>query len=142
MELLILLSLLLTPPYAPDGGMTPGTYCTPNSVDFHEYRYQERIPYCRRNVSSATKQRVYDAYGIPSRSRGSAGGYTIDHLIPLSIGGDNSEDNLWPEHESVKATRQNLELDLYNKLKAGEITQDEAVNQVLEAKRNCCFMRD
>jgi hypothetical protein len=47
-----------------------------------------------RNVSSATKARVYAEYGITSHAPGS---YEVDHLIPLELGGSNDIENLWPE---------------------------------------------
>jgi hypothetical protein len=120
-----------TYPRVPLRHKTPGELCAPSHPSFAEYRYRERIPYCRRSVSSALKARVYESYGIPEAERGN---YTIDHLIPLSIGGSNSERNLWPEHRAVKATRPRLEQDLYEALRDGRMTQREAVDTVLEIK--------
>jgi hypothetical protein len=49
-----------------------------------------------RKVSAKTKAKVYAAYKVPKKDRSK---YTIDHLIPLSLGGNNSTKNLWPEPE-------------------------------------------
>lgn len=117
--------------YTPDED-TIGTLCVENNPDFEEYRYKEKIPYCRRNVWGSLKDRIYRRYGIPKRCRDE---YTIDHLIPLSLGGDNSEENLWPEHKEIRAQlRPQLEQELYNLISSGEIKQAKAVRIILEAK--------
>jgi hypothetical protein len=75
----------------PDSVCTPGTtlagatardVCTPGWAGRH------------RNVSSATKRRVYAAYGIAHHGRGE---YEVDHLVSLELGGSNLETNLFPE---------------------------------------------
>ena len=122
---------LFSYPSIPDNHKTPGELCTDDDADFTEYRYDEEIPYCERNVSTALKSEIYDSYRIPKSERKS---YTIDHLIPLSIGGDNSRLNLWPEHKKLKATRPALEMDVYVALRDGKVTQDEAVHWILREK--------
>lgn len=135
---LVCLSLFLSlaahafPP-VPDPVLTPGALCEVHDPDYAEDRYHERIPYCRRNVSSATKKSIYRVYGIPSRCTNR---YTIDHFVPLSLGGDNSVRNLWPEHRNVKATRHDLEQKLYNQLAQGRLTRQEAVDLIYEHKLN------
>ena len=133
--LLVLLALwpalVFSYPETPDEAETPGSVCTESDRDFEEYRYEEQIPYCHRNVSSALKKRVYEWYDIRESERKH---YTIDHLIPLSIGGDNDEDNLWPEHKELKATRPDLEIKLYTALRDGKISQRKAIERVLEEK--------
>lgn len=47
-----------------------------------------------RDVSTATKNRVYAEYGI---SHHTTGQYEVDHIIPLEIGGSNDITNLFPE---------------------------------------------
>lgn len=139
MKVFLILSTLLfagplfSYPMTPDPQETPGELCDLKDRDYTERRYPEKIIYCTRNVSSSFKRKIYDNYNIHLKERGS---YTIDHLIPLSIGGDNSEDNLWPEHKAVKALRPNLEFDIFEELKAGEIAQEEAVEIILYAKMN------
>jgi hypothetical protein len=120
-------------PVKPDPKVTNGDYCDKKDRDFAGYRYSERIAYCERNVSYHVKQRIYDEYGVPEKCRDE---YTVDHFIPLSMGGSNDPSNLWPEHRFVKATRQNLEQQLYLELANGQITQKRAVDTVVEAKMN------
>ncbi len=52
--------------------------------------YSSRV----RDVSEATKERVYAEYGIMHREPGE---YEMDHIIPLEIGGSNDPKNLYPE---------------------------------------------
>jgi hypothetical protein len=122
-----------TVPLTPDPEMTTGDYCDNTDPNFEGYRYEEKIPYCRRAVSRHMKKAIYNAYGIPERCKAN---YTVDHLIPLSMGGSNAPENLWPEHRRIKATRQTLEQEMYDQLRRGEITQEEAVAAVVEAKMN------
>ena len=118
-------------PSTPNPEWAEGALCTRKNSDYTEDRYKEKIPYCERNVSSSMKKEIYKQYNIPEACRNR---YTIDHIIPLSIGGDNSPENLWPEHKKVKATRPHLEMDLYEELKAGKIKQKEAIEIVLHEK--------
>ena len=118
-------------PTHPNPAETIGELCDPSDIDFVEYRYSEKIPYCVRNVDTRLKTEIYEVYGIPADCRHR---YTIDHLIPLSLGGNNAYANLWPEHKLVKATRPTLEVDLYNALKAGSITQAKAIKTIKSAK--------
>lgn len=122
----------LPAPLVPDE-TTPGSVCTTDHEDFTEYRYAEEIPYCERNVSSGLKNQIYRDYGVPSDCKSE---YTIDHFYPLSLGGDNSRENLWPEPKAVKAIRNNLEMKLYKELSKGEITQKAALAQIRKAKLN------
>jgi len=48
-----------------------------------------------RNVVPEQYRQVYASYGIayPEPS----GAYELDHLVPLELGGDNTNRNLWPE---------------------------------------------
>lgn len=140
MRFLVLLTLLFSYqanafPQTPDVAKTPGELCTVNNPDFTEYRYEEQIPYCQRNVTSWRKAQIYESYGIPENERNQ---YTIDHLIPLSIGGSNSDSNLWAEHLTLKYERGTLEHDLYVEMRDGRITQEQAVKRILCSKfKNC-----
>lgn len=120
-------------PLVPDPRITQGEVCTKSDPDFSYYRYQEKIPYCERNVDWHQREKIYDKYKIPSKCRGR---YTIDHLIPLSIGGNNSDANLWPEHKLVKATRPLLEQELFEAVKRGELTQKEAIDIIVSEKNS------
>lgn len=127
----LLISLSIFYPQIPNSQISPGDECSISNSDFSGYRYSENIPYCKRNVSSYLKKSIYEQYNVPVSERGN---YTIDHIIPLSIGGSNDVRNLWPEHKQVKATRQNLELCLYEKLRDNYIRQKEAINLILRVK--------
>jgi len=120
-------------PEHPDQAQTPGDVCDKSDPDFHEYRYDEKIPYCARNVSTSVKAAIYEAYGISQKQRRN---YTIDHFIPLSIGGSNETENLWPEHKLIKQQRPDLEHDVYLSLKNGELSQAEAIEIIVQAKMN------
>lgn len=110
---------------------SPGHLCSPKDKDFLEYRYPERIHYCRRNVSTTTRKKVYAMYGVPWNEREH---FSVDHVIPLSVGGSNSLQNLWPEHLSIKCRRGNLEFKTYLQLRRGSITQMEAIEKILKSK--------
>jgi hypothetical protein len=120
-------------PRIPDQTVTPGDLCTRQDPDFDGYRYKEHIAYCERNVTPAQKRQIYDQYNIPKSKRHN---YTIDHFIPLSIGGSNSRENLWPEHVKIKELRIDLEINTYYELERGNISQKEAIRIITEAKLN------
>lgn len=120
-------------PLIPNDEMTPGAYCSEDDSDFKGHRGKEKYPYCFRNVSQGLKRVIYEKYGIPKSCRGH---YTIDHLIPLSMGGNNDFENLWPEHFLIKDTRENMEQDIFNEIMEGHIKRDEGVAELLEAKLN------
>jgi hypothetical protein len=114
----------------PDWTFTPGRLCTPSDPDFKEYRYPEHIAYCNRDVTPQMKQEVAAHYGIPQSEWGN---YEFDHLIPLCIGGDSHVDNLWPQprgNPNGSDDKDKLENQLYQEMKAGTITQAEAVRQI------------
>lgn len=64
-------------------GVTAAEVCTSGWASSH------------RNVASAQYREVYAEYGIPYPEP--SGTYELDHLIPLELGGDNANANLWPE---------------------------------------------
>jgi hypothetical protein len=120
-------------PMKPDPSYTTGDYCTKTDEDFSEVRYAEKVAVCRRAVTWFAKDVVYKNYGISDHCRQY---YTVDHYIPLSMGGSNQLENLWPEHKDIKATRQNLEQQYYNKLAKGEVSLEYALRTIVHAKRN------
>jgi len=117
---LLLLVYLVIPP-------THGSLCAAEDPDFDEYRYEEAIPHCMRNVSTERKIEICLRDGIKDRTE-----FTVDHIIPLAFGGSNRDDNLWCQHKSLAVT--GLEYQLYKKLDAGEIKQHEAIDMILDAK--------
>jgi hypothetical protein len=79
------------------GGL-PDPRCTPGA----RFSRATRAEICRpgyassvRNVSTATKDAVYGAYGLRRHFNGGDG--EVDHLVSLELGGSNSVANLFPE---------------------------------------------
>lgn len=128
---LVFLSQAWAMPLIPDAGLTPGALCDESDSQFEGYRHHEQIPVCDRSVNRGKRRRVFDAYQIPDNERHN---YTIDHFIPLSIGGNNSELNLWPEHVAIKRLRPDLEQDIFNAMARGEVTQKDAVEFIRSQK--------
>ena len=118
-------------PLVPNPAWAQGSLCTRQHNDYETDRYSQKIAYCKRNVESNLKRELYDLYKIPEGCRHR---YTIDHIIPLSIGGDNRPENLWPEHKNVKATRATLEEEVFIEVRDGDMTQKEAVALILKEK--------
>ena len=113
----------------PDWSVTPGALCTPDDPNFKEYRYPEHIAYCNRHVTKQMKLDVAAKYGVPQSDWPN---YEFDHLLPLCIGGNSSENNLWPEpHGATESDgKDKLEFQLYKEISAGSITQSDAVKQI------------
>lgn len=120
MVYLFLIYSLAVPP-------TVGHFCSELDPDFDGFRYEEQIPHCKRNVSTERKVDICLRDGVEDRTE-----YTVDHIIPLSLGGSNADENLWCQHHSDAVTH--IEYQAYLQLKDGELTQQEAVNKVLTAK--------
>lgn len=122
-------------PTIPHDDMTPGVLCKNPS----EYRYPEKIKYCKRSVSTSLKYRIislYDerySYSIEDMNRNE---FKIDHLIPLCMGGDNDMKNLWPQHSSVYKLTDFLEERLCTAMARGDLSQNEAVAMIQEAKHD------
>lgn len=122
MKLLILWMMLhpLVPPVS-------GSLCSPQDPDFDEYRYSEKIAHCKRNVTTARKNAICARDGVFDRTE-----YTVDHILPLSLGGSNKDDNLWCQHKSLAVT--SLEYKLFTQLRDGAIRQFDALNAIIKAK--------
>lgn len=126
---LINIEVALSYPKVPKISIAPGHLCSQLSNDFKELRYKERIPYCKRRVSKRKKDQICLLYDIENRKE-----YTVDHIIPLSIGGSNSDLNLWCQHKKIHTGR--MESFLYYQLKKGNIRQVEAIVEVLRRKHD------
>lgn len=119
-------------PIGPNLERTPGKLCEHGVT-----RYAQQITYCERNVSTGTKNTVireYDeklGYDIRQMNRND---FKIDHFIPLSIGGSNDEENLWPQHKSIYAYSDKIELYVFQLMEADKILQKEAIELVKECK--------
>ncbi len=121
-------------PMGPDAKLTPGELCSNPS----EYRYPEKIPYCKRDVGSQRKKQIFNNYRflgfvLPPNDRGS---YKIDHYIPLCAGGANSNENLWPQHKSVYAITDPMEPLVCEKMSQGRLKQAEAVELIRKVKND------
>lgn len=122
-------------PKSPEPSMTPGSVCENPT----EYRYPERISYCKRNVETQLKREIirdYDqtfGYSIGSMDRQA---FKIDHYIPLCMGGSNERSNLWPQHRTVYEITDLLEQKLCEKMAAGLLKQADAIDKIKHAKNN------
>lgn len=76
-------------PY-PDYNCSPGLALNVTAKDICYSGYSAKV----RDVPESLKNKVYVKYGVLTRQPYE---FEIDHIIPLSIGGSNDEQNLWPE---------------------------------------------
>ena len=123
-------------PMAPDRRLTPGKFCEPQLAT--EYRYQEQIPYCARDVASELKNEIFTAYrrlGYTLSSVNRAD-YKIDHYIPLCLGGSNDKTNLWPQHVSIYSITDSIEALSCEKLQQNRISRRDAVTVLLTVKND------
>jgi hypothetical protein len=111
----------------PDPMLTPGKLCTPEDPNFLEFRYKEHIPYCQRNVPTAVRNGVANAYGVPVASLKN---YEMDHFLPLSAGGSDDATNLWPQPHELALEKDMLELEVFDGMNAGTMTQAEAIAKI------------
>jgi hypothetical protein len=122
-------------PIMPEDDQTPGSVCENPT----EYRYPEKIAYCKRNVSTKMKIELialYDkkyGYKVQQMDRKE---FKIDHLIPLCMGGSNEPDNLWPQHKSVYDITDPLEPALCDLMAQGKLKQIEAIQIILDVKHH------
>lgn len=108
-----------------------GDLCDTADRDFDGFRYQEKIPHCKRNVTVETKRAVAHDFGIFDGYEK----YEIDHYIPLSIGGSNEPANLWPLPVPVARAKSDLEGKIHQQVIAGELSQDQAIERVRSWKK-------
>jgi len=108
----------------PNSALTPGeTFADATAVQVCVSGYAGRV----RNVLREQYFQLYAAYGLayPQPS----GAYELDHLIPLELGGDNSDRNLWPEPAApVPGFHQKDELEnvLHDQVCTGRLTLADA----------------
>jgi hypothetical protein len=76
-------------------GELPDRSCTPGAVSTTDLGVIcQTSTRSRRHVSESVRRSVLASYGV---RRADAGGYELDHLVPLELGGSNDATNLWPE---------------------------------------------
>ena len=115
----------------PDPVLTPGKTCSESDLDFDGYRYshgtEKGVAYCRRHVTHKMKMTVAESYGI---AKTDFVNYEFDHYIPLAAGGANDISNIWPQPLSDATSKDVIETRIYNGLKSGRLTQDEAIAMI------------
>jgi len=100
-------------------GVTAAAVCTSGWASSH------------RNVTYEQYVEVYGEYGI--RYPEPSGTYELDHLIPLELGGDNANANLWPEPaypEPGFHQKDDLENTLHNLVCAGALSLGVAQHDI------------
>ncbi|WP_408095746.1 hypothetical protein ACJVC5_11935 [Peredibacter sp. HCB2-198] len=123
-------------PIRADRRLTPGKFCEPQLAT--EYRYQEQIPYCERDVTTELKNEIFAAYRKLGYTLNSANrsDYKIDHYIPLCLGGSNDRTNLWPQHVSIYNITDSIEALTCEKLQQNRINRRDAVTVLLTVKND------
>ena len=76
----------------PNPALTPGeTFAGVTTAQVCTSGYASSV----RHVTLEQYHQVYASYGIPYPEP--SGTYELDHLVPLELGGDNADANLWPQ---------------------------------------------
>ena len=94
-----------------------------------------------RNVTNATKNKVFSLYGIERVPNL----YEVDHLISLQLGGTNSINNLWPQHYYTQPWNARVKDALENYLRRqvcdGKMTLEQAQKEISKdwIKAYCTF---
>ena len=109
-------------PILPNPKLTPGAVLTTDRTIICQPGYSKSV----RHTSGRLKHEVYLEYGINKKN----GHYEVDHLIPLSIGGADVRENLWPESRDTQpwnaSAKDRLENYLHNEVCAGRMQVEEA----------------
>jgi hypothetical protein len=110
--------------HLPDPSKTPGTLCKATDPNFAEFRYAERIPICNRNVPVTERDAIGMSYGIPQADFAN---YEFDHYIPLSIGGSDAPENLWPQPHGEALRKDTVEQQVFDGINNSTMTQAQAI---------------
>ena len=87
--------MLASPAFAKLPAIVPGPTLTPGAVRTTDRRKSAHRHAPAAALGRARDDRIYGRYGLRARIRIRTS--TLDHLIPLGIGGADDEANLWPE---------------------------------------------
>ncbi len=112
--------------------MLPDPACSPGAVLTTDVKTICTVGYTKtvRNVSTATKKKVFQEYDIPYSEHSN---YEVDHIISLEIGGSNDISNLFPESylipngARVKDTFENY---LHKQVCSGKLSITEAQSEI------------
>lgn len=109
-------------------GAIPDTVCSPGAVLTTDASivcvsgYTKKV----RDVSTATKKKVFKEYGI---AWGTRSNYEVDHIISLELGGSNDISNLFPESYTIDngaRVKDTLENYLHSQVCSGAISLTDA----------------
>lgn len=110
----------------PDATCSPGAVLTTNIKMICTVGYTKTV----RNVSTATKKKVFKEYDIPYAQHSN---YEVDHIISLELGGSNDISNLFPEAYNIKngaRTKNKFENQLHREVCNGDMTIQEAQKEI------------
>lgn len=93
----------------PNHQLTPGRWETSLTAEYLCNHSTDE----RRNVTAATKRKVFAEYRITYPAPAQRDQYEVDHLVPLTLGGTNDVANLWPEQAPGFHDKDRLELKLH-----------------------------
>ncbi len=123
---------LAADPIRPDATLTPGvimkdlvTGAPVGTTKICKPGYSKTV----RNVPQAVKDAAYTAYHLTN----TPGGYEVDHLISLELGGANDPKNLWPQtyHGTWNAhVKDHLENVLHSKVCDGSVPLTKAQHDI------------
>lgn len=108
--------------------LTPGQVRTTNKKEICSVRTGTI-----RNVTAATKRKVFAEYGISCGKRcGQL--FEIDHLVSLEVGGTNDLTNLWPQPYKVPGAHQKdlLENTFHKMICGGALMPAEAQKAIVQ----------
>ena len=105
----------------------PNNYKTPGAVTKAKMDQVCKADYASaaKPIAGWQKNEALERYGV--RADGFTG--ELDHLVPVSLGGSNDPDNLWPFHASGSfnlAAKQALAAKLHELVCAGKISLKDA----------------
>jgi hypothetical protein len=128
LSVLLCAAVLASASDLPDRKVTPGSTVKVPIEVLCEKGYTKSV----RHVSGSVKAAVYREYGIESHQ---SGGYEVDHLISLELGGSNEIENVWPQpYEGVwnAHVKDQLEDRLHAMVCSGQIGLKEAQKGISE----------